>query len=287
MGLLNLNLVENNIEALKSSFLNNDQPHVIIDDVLNDSPDKRKLLDEIQDPTMIDRMKLYSFLSTRSYETLGSDNVPPNAASLIEELTSDRFIKLMEQITGFKGIVPDKSVATGGLVFIPKNSFGGLHLDDRGHPFNPNLARRFTLLIYLNEGWTEEKGGYLELWDMKKKLLTKKVLPTLGKLILFDCDELVHSVATVKGEDGNIRKAITIWYYYECKNAPFRPSLYFSRPGSGIKNRALIFGVNCAYVTYLYLKKKLKFEDDLVVNFLKRLDSVFSNKKKNDRASKN
>ena len=59
---------------------------------------------------------------------------------------------------------------------------------------------------------------------MKKKLKTKEILPNLGRLVVFDCEDLVHSVATVRGEDGNIRRAITIWYYLECERAPFKPS---------------------------------------------------------------
>ncbi|GEM_PF-4267454 len=284
MGLVNFNKIDENIEKLKLSYLKSPQPHFCLDDILIDSKERRELIDTVEDPTLIDRMKLYSFLSTRSYETLGEEDIPPQAASVISDLTSERFIKILENITGFEDIVADSSVATGGLVFIPKNSFGGLHLDDGCHPFNPNLERRLTLLLYLNEDWSDENGGHLEFWDMKNKVKTKEILPELGRLVIFDCKDLVHSVATVKGEDGKIRRAITIWYYIPKQNAPFKPSRYFSRPGSGYRNRALIFSVNCFYISYLYLKKKIGFKDDLVVNILKKLDYIFSNKVESDKS---
>ena len=104
MRLFDFDQFEQNIEKLSESYKSQSQPHVVMDNALINNDDRRSLLDEVQDPTMIDRMKLYSFLSTRSYETLGSQDMPKYASTLVEELTSERFIKSLEKITGFNNI---------------------------------------------------------------------------------------------------------------------------------------------------------------------------------------
>ncbi len=40
------------------------------------------------------------------------------------------------------------------------------------------------MLVYLNEDWTEEDGGFLELWDEGK--CVEKILPIFNRMVVFE-----------------------------------------------------------------------------------------------------
>lgn len=79
-------------------------------------------------------------------------------------------------------------------------SFYKRHLDQ----FRYNNARKFSLITYLNEDWTDDKGGALIIYNQDK---TTAILPTGGTTVFFKSDELEHEVATSL----DVRMSITGW----------------------------------------------------------------------------
>ncbi len=49
------------------------------------------------------------------------------------------------------------------------------------------LYRRLNVIIYLNEGWTEQDGGHLELWDECGKV--SSVLPVFNRTVVFQTSD--------------------------------------------------------------------------------------------------
>jgi Rps23 Pro-64 3,4-dihydroxylase Tpa1-like proline 4-hydroxylase len=83
--------------------------------------------------------------------------------------------------------------------------------------------RRFTAILYMNEGWTKGDGGAVRLYLRSQALQYVQevyseseeprwhvvdVLPSNGRLLLFD-SRLVHSVEPVLSEKK--RRALTLW----------------------------------------------------------------------------
>lgn len=58
--------------------------------------------------------------------------------------------------------MPDPYMFGGGLHATSTGGKLATHADYNKHPIF-KLDRRLNLLIYLNEGWTEENGGWLKL----------------------------------------------------------------------------------------------------------------------------
>ncbi|XP_027046171.1 egl nine homolog 1-like isoform X1 [Pocillopora damicornis] len=87
------------------------------------------------------------------------------------------------------------------------------------HVDNPNKdGRCITTLYYLNPGWTEEKGGMLNLYPGGSEEPVK-ILPRLDRLLLFWSDRRnPHEVAP----SHDVRYAITLWYFDKNERARFR-----------------------------------------------------------------
>lgn len=79
-------------------------------------------------------------------------------------------------------------------------SFYKRHLDQ----FRYNNARKFSLITYLNEDWTEDKGGALIIYNND---IPNAILPVGGTTVFFKSDELEHEVATSL----DVRMSITGW----------------------------------------------------------------------------
>jgi Rps23 Pro-64 3,4-dihydroxylase Tpa1-like proline 4-hydroxylase len=64
------------------------------------------------------------------------------------------------------GLIPDPYLFGGLLHATASSGKLAVHADFNKH-FRFKLERRLNMLVFLNEGWTEENGGWLELWDQQ------------------------------------------------------------------------------------------------------------------------
>lgn len=77
------------------------------------------------------------------------------------------------------------------------------HLD----AFRGKSSRKLTTVLYLNASWKDGDGGDLLIYDEKEKLL-ERVLPTMGRLVLFLSDQFPHEVLASKKD----RYSIAGWF---------------------------------------------------------------------------
>lgn len=105
---------------------------------------------------------------------------------ILSIMKSEVFCNTLSEITGIPGLTA--SLFGGGAHVIRPKGHLGTHVDfNRGAD---GSYRRLNCLLYLNDDWTEEDGGHLELrknaFDPEP---TVSVLPTLNTMVLFRTSE--------------------------------------------------------------------------------------------------
>ncbi len=82
-------------------------------------------------------------------------------------------------------------------------TFYKIHKDQ----FKSDNSRKFSLISYLNENWSEEDGGQLLIYQENGLPKIKKISPNTCKAVFFQSDELEHEVTTTNKE----RMSISGW----------------------------------------------------------------------------
>ncbi len=98
-----------------------------------------------------------------------------------------------------------------GLTFLESHyarySIGGFyekHLD----AFKGEQNRKISIVLFLNEGWTEKDEGELQLFVGEKECEEIIVKPELGTLVVFASQEVPHEVF----KTNCVRNSIAGWY---------------------------------------------------------------------------
>ncbi len=73
------------------------------------------------------------------------------------------------------------------MTIYPPGSYYKRHLDQ----FKKDDHRKLSVIVYLNESWTEAEGGQLRIYLPDKYI---DVLPIAGRLVCFRSDQLEHEV---------------------------------------------------------------------------------------------
>ncbi len=107
-----------------------------------------------------------------------------NTRRYFEQLAQTLFLRLLQQVTGIGGLLPDPYNFGGGLQATGSGGRLAVHADFNRHPVT-RMDRRLNLLVYLNEGWTAENGGALELWDAAMQQCVVPALPEFNRTVLF------------------------------------------------------------------------------------------------------
>ncbi|MEO1135729.1 MAG: 2OG-Fe(II) oxygenase [Pseudomonadota bacterium] len=166
------------------------------------------------------------------------DHMEPALRRLFYAFNSRPFIRVVENITGIKGLIPDPYFLGGGFHEIGNGGHLSMHADFNHHkPLD--LERRVNVLIYLNQDWKPEYGGQLELWTSDMKERVQSYLPLANRCVMFTTTQ--HSMhgnpQPVAHPNGVTRKSIALYYYTATwdhtkasKTTQFRP-----RAGTGDK----------------------------------------------------
>ncbi|MGH6693323.1 MAG: 2OG-Fe(II) oxygenase, partial [Gammaproteobacteria bacterium] len=161
----------------------------------------------------------------------------PFVTSLLYALNSAQFLRFVEALTGVSGLIPDPYYLGGGLHETARGGHLSIHADFNVHD-TLGLIRRQNLIVFLNEGWKEEWGGALELWDREMTAAQQSALPVMGRAVVFDTDEWSYHghPEPTRSPEGVMRRSLALYYY----TAPDRPleavrkhtTQFKTRPGS-------------------------------------------------------
>jgi hypothetical protein len=204
-------------ESLGPQFAGADPfPHVVIDDLLPEAT-LRSVIDAFPLPSPA--WQHFDDPNQLKYALRDEEAMPPPIRSLIQQFNAQVFIEFLETLTGIKGLIPDPHLLGGGLHQIPRGGTLKVHADFNQHD-RLRADRRLNVLLYLNEDWHEEYGGYLELWDRARTHPVVRLAPVANRIVVFATDSSSFhghpdKLAVPKGR---FRRSLA-WYYYTTPTA--------------------------------------------------------------------
>lgn len=133
---------------------------------------------------------------------------------IFKELNDPSFLKDVSFITGIEELIPDHKLFGGGLHQSINGAFLDVHVDYNIHP-ETKLHRRLNILVYMNKDWHEQYEGYLQLWDMDKKVMIGNIAPLFNRMVMFETNEIsFHGhPKPLKTPQGVTRKSLAAYYY--------------------------------------------------------------------------
>jgi hypothetical protein len=133
---------------------------------------------------------------------------------LLQAMCTPSFLGFLEEMTAIKGLVPDPIHLWSGLHISGRGSFQSVHRDFARHPITGKW-HKLNVLLYLNSGWQPSFGGFLELWPREMDICNVRVLPTAGKMVIFEtCYDTLHGVPDpVTCPPDRYRLSLASYYY--------------------------------------------------------------------------
>jgi Rps23 Pro-64 3,4-dihydroxylase Tpa1-like proline 4-hydroxylase len=150
----------------------------------------------------------------RLKRSFSPDRLPCSSRQLFYSFNSRPFIRILENITGIKGLVPDPYFLGGGFHEIAEGGHLSVH-SDFNHHVPMDLERRINVLIYLNRDWKDAYGGQLELWDAGMTQCVKTYLPLFNRCVIFNTTSASYhgNPQPIRHPDGIARRSIALYYY--------------------------------------------------------------------------
>jgi len=187
-------------------------PHVVLDDFF-DAALLRTVLGEFPRPGDI---KWQTFQNEREVKLASSAEASfgPITRLFLYHLNSLTFLQFLSKVTGIPNLISDPCFDGGGLHQIPRGGKLGIHADFNKHG-RFGLDRRLNLLLYLNEGWREEYGGSLELWNRDMSRCDAKILPVFNRMVVFGTTDFTYHghPDALQCPEGMTRKSLALYYF--------------------------------------------------------------------------
>lgn len=142
------------------------------------------------------------------------DTLSPRLRALFYSFNSLPFIRVLQNITGIPGLIPDPYFLGAGFHEIRNGGHLSVHTDFNHHK-PMNVERRINVLIYRNKDWDDAYGGQIELWNQDMSRCVKSYIPTFNRCVIFNTtDESFHGNPNiVRHPAGATRKSIALYYY--------------------------------------------------------------------------
>ena len=204
---------------------------------------------------------------------------PATVGEVTDVLNSMAFVEWLSALTGIPGLLADPDLEGGGLHQSSRGGYLNVHTDFSHHHYNRDWKRRVNLILYLNEGWQEQWGGAIELWDKQMRGCVASYPCHFNNCLIFNTD--AHSYhgfpEALSCPDGWSRKSLALYYYTIDKDykSSVRSTDYRARPGDGILKSTLIWLDKQAVNLYSRAKARLGFSDE----FASKILGILSRKK--------
>lgn len=216
----------------------------------------------------------YTHFNEKKYGNTKLDSFPAPVRSVVEYLNSQEFVAQLSALTGIPGLIPDPSLAGGGLHQSPPRGFLNIHADFTAHPHQRAWRRRVNLLLFLNPHHQSSWGGALELWDRSMAKCRVSIEPTFNRVVIFNTD-----VDTFHGHpdpyacpEHETRRSIALYYFTEGEPVRVRSTEYRARPGDSRTKRGLIWADKMLLRAYDRVKRITGIDDRAASRVLAWLD---------------
>jgi hypothetical protein len=156
----------------------------------------------------------------------------PLTLAVVEQLNSEGFREWLAKRLNVAPLIADPYLKGGLLAEIPRGGYLKIHTDFNWHG-QLDKKRAVNLLLYLNRDWEEAYGGHLEFWDKDVRRCVKKILPTFGKAVAFECTAVSwHGHPDpLRCPLGRQRRSLAVYYYADAPRERPHSTIYRERPG--------------------------------------------------------
>jgi hypothetical protein len=200
------------LHPLAAHYRNNDPfPHIAIDGHFHLAR-IRQAAREVTDTATTLSPECYAQQGKRGQTDRNA--MGPVTRGLFDELNSPAFLRWLESLTGIDNLIADPALYGGGIHRTGRGGFLKIHADFSWYE-RLKLYRRINVLLYLNEGWRDEWGGHLELWDCDMKGPVGRVAPVLGRMVVFntDADSFHGHPEPLACPEDVSRNSLALYYY--------------------------------------------------------------------------
>lgn len=245
-------------------------PHVVIDGFLDPTVAAR-LVDEIA--TTEGEWIFYHHVNERKRGFNDVASMGPTARQVVAELNDAAMLDVLGTLAGISDLRADPALEGGGFSEVARDGYVNVHADFLSHSRERTWTRRLNLIVFLNEDWSEQDGGALELWDRQVQTAVRRITPTFNRAILFTTTaEAFHAVQTVTCPAGRKRRSLALYYFTDDHTPrPIRSTHYVPKPTDPLKRRIMIHADRLALHAYALLKRHTPFTDKLMSRILRRL----------------
>lgn len=184
-----------------------------------------------------EEMTTYKSLRENKRIAAQMDLYNPLLEEAVFAFQDSRIVKIVEEITGLKEMIPDEHLYAGGISLMATGNFLNPHLDN-SHDNEREHYRVLNLLYYCTPDWDINNGGNLELWDNGMDKPQRIIHSKFNRLALMITNKTsIHSVSKVVS-DG--KRCCVSNYYFSKKaaesNEYFHVTSFYGRPEEPIKN---------------------------------------------------
>ncbi|HEV3132787.1 MAG TPA: 2OG-Fe(II) oxygenase [Acidimicrobiales bacterium] len=213
-------------------------PHVVIDNALP-ADVLKQVVDELPSPEDWEEHDDWTYANRADAikRSIPNDwDLGPVTRHLLNQFNSAVFVNFLEKLTGIEGLLPDPYYFGGGVHQIERGGFLKIHADFNVH-HRLKVDRRLNALLYLNEGWQDEWGGNLELWDASMENAVERIPPIFNRLVVFaTTDTSFHGHPDPLTCPVGVRRRSLALYYYtngrpEQERSEPHSTLHQVRPG--------------------------------------------------------
>ena len=269
---LDLTALEQRLPELRSQFAAAQPfPHIVLDDVLSDQT-YRAACEEFE---RLDTAtwKNYVHVNERKHAHVDPERWGEQLAAVCATLQGERFVRFLEQLSGFESLHADPEMDGGGLHRMAPGGHLNIHADFTAHHRHAHWQRRINVLLYLNPGYEEAWGGELELWSRDMTTCEARVAPIGNRMLIFRTDAYSYHghPEPLRFPEGRTRQSMALYYFSEEDEPIVRATNYRARPGDGAKALAIRLDT---YVLRGYdaLKRRLGWGDATVSRVLGAFD---------------
>ena len=200
-------------------------PHIVLDDLFLEE-DLRGILEEWPDDDnpAWDKKKCNT---SWKWHISHIPTMGPKTQAFFQSLYISEFISDLEKLSGIPGLMRDPYMEGSGLHYIPEGGYLKMHVDFNWHP-QIQKVRRINFLVYLNDDWTEEDGGEVELWEPNMSKCGVKVGPVFNRTVIFNTTD--HSYHGHPDPSKSDRKSVALYYYTSGVVQNAHSTIYVKRP---------------------------------------------------------
>jgi Rps23 Pro-64 3,4-dihydroxylase Tpa1-like proline 4-hydroxylase len=175
----------------------------------------------------------------------------PLLQQAFDEFNGEKFLGVVEEITGIPELLGDDELFGGGLHQSVTGAFLDVHVDFNYHQ-TTKYHRRMNAIVYMNKDWKKDYNGYLELWDMKNKKQLEYIEPSFNRCVIFETNEVsFHGhPKPLATPPGLTRKSLAVYYYTKSRPeheiAGEHNTVYVNTEGTGGLLKNLKSGLKAA-----------------------------------------